>query len=69
MRVRHFGFLANRCRAKCLVLIRTALAGLPPKPIAAKTEPAAYAGHPCPTCHKGHLRVSAHLAPVRPNPG
>jgi hypothetical protein len=33
------------------------------------TELAAYAGHPCPMCRNGHLRVSAHLAPVRPDPG
>jgi hypothetical protein len=69
MRVRHFGFLANRCRARCLLLIRNALVALPPEPIRAKTEPAAYAGHPCPKCGKGPLRVSAHLAPVRPDPG
>lgn len=69
MRVRHFGFLANRCRAKCLLLIRHALAALPPRSTRAKAEPAAYVGHPCPICRKGHLCVSAHLAPVRPDPG
>ncbi len=30
MRVRHFGFLANRCRARRLAEIRTALAAAPP---------------------------------------
>ena len=35
----------------------------------AKREPVAYAGHPCPACGKGTLRVSAHLAQVRLNPG
>ena len=30
MRVRHFGFLANRCRARCLADIRTALAAPAP---------------------------------------
>ena len=69
MRVRHFGFLANRCRAKRLVAIRSALPAPPPVPARAKTEPATYAGHPCPTCRKGQLRVCAHLAPVRRDPG
>jgi hypothetical protein len=69
MRVRHFGFLANRCRAKRLVTIRSALAAPPPAHARTTTEPAAYTGHPCPTCRKGHLRVSAHLAPVRRDPG
>jgi hypothetical protein len=69
MRVRHFGFLANRCRAKRLVAIRSALAAPPPLSARAKTEPATYAGHPCPTCRKGQLHVCAHLAPVRRDPG
>jgi hypothetical protein len=69
MRVRHFGFLANRCRAKRLVTIRSALAAPPPAHARTTTEPAAYTVHPCPTCRKGHLRVSAHLAPVRRDPG
>ena len=69
MRVRHFGFLANRCRAKRLVAIRSALALPPPAHARTTTAPAAYAGHPCPRCRKGHLRVSAHLAPVRRDPG
>jgi hypothetical protein len=69
MRVRHFGFLANRCRAKRLVTIRSALAAAPPARARAKREPVAYAGHPCPACGKGTLRVSAHLAQVRLNPG
>ena len=51
MRVRHFGFLANRCRARCLALIRTALArpgtgtrrctGGPPHPLTAIRVPSA----------------------------
>jgi hypothetical protein len=35
MRVRHVGFLANRCRARCLALIRTALAAPAPEPASA----------------------------------
>jgi hypothetical protein len=71
MRVRHFGFLANRCRARCLELIRAALAAPPPAPEPA-TEPAATApfdGYPCPTCRIGRLQVTAHLAPLRRGQG
>jgi len=35
MRVRHFGFLANRCRVRCLALIRAALTVPAPEPAAA----------------------------------
>jgi hypothetical protein len=73
MRVRHFGFLANRCRARCLALIRTALAAPAP---AAAAEPAAEAaatapfdGYPCPKCRTGRLHVTALLAPRRRGQG
>lgn len=63
MRMRHFGFLANRCRAQRLPAIRQALAAPPP----AVAEPSASAapsdGYPCPKCRTGRLRVTAHLAP------
>ena len=65
MRVRHFGFLANRCRAQRLAQIRTALDA--PAPAAAE-EPetaAPFDGYPCPACRTGRLRVIAHLAPPR----
>jgi hypothetical protein len=64
MRVRHFGFLANRCRAQRLPAIRTALAAPPPavaKPAASAAAP--MDGYPCPKCRTGRLRVTAHLAP------
>ena len=65
MRVRHFGFLANRCRGQRLPAIRTALAAPP----LAVVEPSATAAapidsYPCPTCRTGRLRVTAHLAPA-----
>ena len=65
MRVRHFGFLANRCRARRLAEIRTALEA--PAPAAdEETETAApFDGYPCPACRTGRLRVIAHLAPPR----
>ncbi len=69
MRVRHFGFLANRCRARRLREIRVAPeAPTPPTP-AAKAETAPCAGYPCPKCHQGRLQVTARLAPQRRNPG
>jgi hypothetical protein len=63
MRVRHFGFLANRCRASRLAAIRTALAA--PAPALAEPPPPAapFDGYPCPQCRTGRLRVIAHLTP------
>lgn len=67
VRVRHFGFLANRCRAKRLVQLRAALAA--PPPVAAQPErPAHFDGIPCPKCRTGRLRVTARLAPQRMPP-
>jgi hypothetical protein len=62
MRVRHFGFLANRCRARCLALIRAALAAPAPEPAAAAQATAPFDGYPCPTCRTGRLHVTMHLA-------
>ena len=64
MRVRHFGFLANRCRAQRFPAIRTALAAPPP----AVAEPSATAAapidsYPCPQFRTGRLRVTTHVAP------
>lgn len=63
MRVRHFGFLANRCRAQRLPAIRTALAA-PPPAVEPSASTAPIDGYPCPKCRTGRLRVTAHLAPV-----
>jgi len=63
MRVRHFGFLANRCRARRLADIRTALAA--PAPAVAEQPPATpFDGYPCPQCRTGRLRVIARLRPA-----
>jgi len=69
MRVRHFGFLANRCRARCLALIRTALAAPPPAPAAEPAPAAPFDGYPCPKCRTGRLHVTALLAPLRRGQG
>jgi len=63
MRVRHFGFLANRCRVRCLALIRTALAAPAPEPAVAPQTTAPFDGYPCPTCRTGRLHVARRLAP------
>jgi hypothetical protein len=69
MRVRHFGFLANRCPRTPLAAIRTALAA-PPPAVAADPQPSApFDGYPCPKCRTGRLRVTAHLAPQARAPG
>ena len=67
MRLRHFGFLANRCRAEKLTQIRDVLAqGAESPAAAAKVTPAApVAGYPCPKCHQGRVRVAYPLAPLR----
>ena len=66
MRVRHFGFLANRCRRRRLAEIRTALAAPPPPAVPADPAPTVPCdGYPCPTCRTGRLHVTAHLAPQR----
>jgi hypothetical protein len=64
MRVRHFGFLANRCRARRLAEIRTALSAPPPEASAPETPAARFDGYPCPKCRTGKLHVRAHLAPA-----
>ena len=68
MRVRHYGFLANRCRAQRLPEIRAALAA-PPPPATAASEAAPFDGYPCPRCRSGRLRVRARLIAPRRDPG
>jgi Putative transposase/Transposase zinc-binding domain len=63
MRVRHFGFLANRCRAKRLAEIRAALAPATPQAEQPPEKPAPFDGFPCPKCRRGRLHVIAHLPP------
>jgi hypothetical protein len=69
MRVRHFGFLANRCRASRLAQIRSALAA--PHSAARRVPETStpFDGYPCPTCRTGRLRVTTHLVPLRREAG
>jgi hypothetical protein len=69
MRIRHFGFLANRCRAQRLAAIRTALAAPAPKIAATPAETGSFDGYPCPTCRAGRLHVTTGLAPKRRDGG
>jgi len=69
MRIRHFGFLANRCRSRCLAQIRIALATAPPR----SDDAGEGAGGapapvtlPCPRCRQGRLRA---VSPLPPRPG
>lgn len=68
MRLRHYGFLANRCRAQKLQRIRAVL-GRDSEPTQgrqagdATDKPAD--GYPCPKCHRGVVHVLYSLAPVR----
>ena len=69
MRIRHYGFLANRCRKEKLAQIRAVL-GRPAETAAtpADNEPRPETW-PCPHCHRGQLRPVGNLAPVRLNGG
>jgi len=72
MRIRHYGFLANRCRRQRLTAIRDALNTpqatvstarntITAEPAQAHTQPIC----PCPKCKQGRLIVIATLAPER----
>ena len=66
MRIRHFGWLANRCRARRLAEVRAAIEA-PPREDAAEDRngPTPFDGYPCPFCRQGHLRIIAVLPPKR----
>jgi len=68
MRVRHYGFLANRCRKAKLARIRSALNAPSPEASAdpeGGREPATY---PCPRCRVGRVHVLQVLAPQSRDP-
>ncbi len=71
MRIRHFGFLANRCRTQRIQDIRAAidLAQQQPEPTADAESPTPFDGYPCPLCWKGRLRITAYLPPKRDEGG
>jgi hypothetical protein len=66
MRLRHYGFLANRCRAEKLNCIRAALAqDSESAPAEEDTTGNVCDGYPCPKCHQGMMRVFTLLPPTR----
>ena len=66
MRLRHYGFWANRCRAEKLRRIRAALAQDNASFAAAEdTTGNVCDGYPCPKCHQGMMRVFTLLPPTR----
>jgi hypothetical protein len=68
VRIRSFGFLANRHRAEKLAIIRRLLAreetSLPPLPA---IEPTEDPGHRCPHCGQPTLRLGNRNRPPKPN--
>ena len=63
MRIRHYGLLANRCRAQSLKVIRQILATPPPhKAEASNQEPETY---PCPKCRQGRLIFKHKISPMK----
>ena len=67
MRLRHYGFLANCCRAKKLTRIRVALEqdSESTESHVAHDTTNTLEGYPCPKCHQGTMRVIALLPPAR----
>jgi hypothetical protein len=68
MRIRHYGFLANCCRKRCLAAIRADLASAPEPPLPEQTEGGGTRSDfqfPCPVCHIGRLRVIEEIPPQR----
>ena len=62
MRVRHFGFLANRCRERKLAMIRQGLKVVRTEPKASREpSPLERQGYLCPQCHQRSMRVVAQL--------
>jgi len=69
MRIRHCGFLANRCRATKLALIRDAIGQAQAQAQETAAEPATAEHYRCPRCRQGRLQVVAHPhAPAAADP-
>jgi hypothetical protein len=64
MRIRHYGFLANRCRKEKLAKIRQVLGQAPDKAASAEAAEAKSNDWPCPKCHRGRMQVLMALSPI-----
>ncbi len=65
MRVRHYGYLANRCRKEKLAKIRQLLGQQADDAAAEEPLQAQQNDWPCPKCHQGQMRVRMELSPIR----
>jgi len=65
MRIRHFGLLANRCRAKRLEQARQAIAGAKTQEQEPTGTLCREPGWPCPKCKTGLLWVIEYIKPVK----
>lgn len=63
MRIRHFGFLANRSRQQKMARLCQALAA--PAAVSSETPGIEAPGYPCPRCRDGRLQVVALMPPQR----
>jgi hypothetical protein len=65
MRVRHYGYLANRCRKEKLAKIRQLLGQQADDAAAEEPLQAQQNDWPCPKCHQGRMRIRIELSPIR----
>ena len=65
MRIRHYGFLANRCRQEKLTKIRQLLGQQADEAAAEEPVQAQQNDWPCPKCHRGRMQVWKELSPIR----
>jgi hypothetical protein len=63
VKIRHFGFLANPCRKKSLLIARTLLLSGPPPEVSFTTEQRNAIERRCPACGVGRLSVLGWLPP------
>jgi len=69
MRVRHYGFLANRCRKEKLAKIREVLGQRSEGVADGESAELTKADWLCPKCHQGRMQVCKELVPIRLNGG
>ena len=65
MRIRHYGFLANRCRKQKLARIRQLLGQITDNEAADESLKEKKNDWSCPKCQRGQMRVRLELTPIR----